>query len=60
MTDTIMMSNRRYIERCEICGRFIADKELGLSAVKTSPAYMDGFVHLICLKQDKDKESKND
>jgi len=51
MTDNITLSTKRHIERCAICGKWIADKDLGLTAHKLSNNYTSDFAHDTCMKK---------
>lgn len=36
-------------ERCSICGKYIAKKDLGITAIKENKRYLSDFVHKSCL-----------
>jgi hypothetical protein len=51
MNEYITLSTKRHIERCQICGKFIADNDLGLTAHKLSNNYTSDFAHDTCMKK---------
>lgn len=58
MTDNITLSTKRHIERCAICGKWIADNDLGLTAHRLTNLMYSDWAHDKCIKKQRIEQIK--